>query len=626
MTSTAYQVQSIMESKYGLKKVGREYRGRSPFRNESDSGTSFVLKIDDDEHGVWHDHPAGTSGTLYDLAKHLGIETPKGRLDVVTTKRLYTGLADYAEAHGVALSVFETAKWTEGTHYCGTHKKDRPCLIYPTKNGNRYRFTDGEKPPYANDTGYKSCWYGLDLALPIARAKNLPLILCNGEASTVVAQHYGIPACAVTSGEKRIPDTLLSELKEKWQGEILLAYDCDNTGRRVAQEVKTQLEEKPVIIDLGFGDGGDLADFCKLHTSQAAEQLLKRKPVHVEVLPEPIKDLSIAIRELAKARKDSQPIDLVAMVEKAQSELDKLRQTAAPIKVISFKDIIFSSYENLNEALENGGKVKGLLSQMPGVDRIIGGFQPNRLCTIYGATSMGKSTFTVSLAGALINQSPGLIVPSESSPGGWMRKLIARNLKITSDKIEDGRLTPKELDSVKLEMKRLLQLQCAMLEKARPSTKDIDDAIKFALQEFGIQWVIIDSMSNVAAANGNIYEDTRAVSKGIQEITAKYPVSVIQTVQVGRNAKGRSNKAPLLNDAKGGGDIEEDSDIVLSIYNHHYYVQEGSAEEDPTQPEGTSMLTCLKHRWRPSRYKAIQLTLVGGSGFFEMAKVQERVG
>lgn len=250
-----------------IRQRGDYWRGPSPLRGDSDS-TGFVLHITGDEHGAWKDFVSGRGGSLYTLARELGVDLPTAA-PTADTKRGYDGLADYAQAHGVSVDVFEAAGWQDTTYM------QRSAISFPTANGRRYRFTDGNSPAYINEPGYTPCWYGLKRAVDMATKDSLPLVLCNGEASTVVAQHYGIPACAITSGEKRLPDSLLDALTATWAGDVLLAYDCDDTGRRVAGEVQAQLEGSKVI-DLAMDNHGDLADFCRLWGKDALAELMRR--------------------------------------------------------------------------------------------------------------------------------------------------------------------------------------------------------------------------------------------------------------------------------------------------------------------------------------------------------------
>lgn len=263
---------------YSLKhETNGEWRCNSPFRPGSNSH-AFTLRIDaDGEKGAWTDHAGGESGSLYDLAERLGIEIIRvetARKPVENSKRAYKNLADYAAQKGVPEDVFIKALWKETTY------AKRPAFQFPTAgNQLRYRFMDGKSPAFMSQPGYKSCWYGLKPAAIFAREHNLPLILCNGEPSVIVALHFKVPACAITGGEKpTIPEGLLKELKSTWQGAIWIAMDCDETGRKAAAGKATILRNMGytvTVIDLGLGDKGDLADFCKLYTDGAMDALLK---------------------------------------------------------------------------------------------------------------------------------------------------------------------------------------------------------------------------------------------------------------------------------------------------------------------------------------------------------------
>lgn len=268
--STGAHILSALEA-YQLKPDGdHQWRCNSPLRPGSDSH-SFRIKIQPDgEHGAWHDHVSGEGGSLYELAARLNIALPE-RTSVPDTKRAYQGLEDYAEAHGVEASVLTAARW-QFVRISG-----RPALEFPTRTGTRWRFLDGAKPAYKSEANYQRCWYRLEHAIKIANATEQPLVICNGEISTLVGQHYGVAACCVTAGEKpEIPPDLLNALKMQWQGRILVAFDCLDKGSVDGPQLAVQLQSvgfEAKAVDLRLSKGGDLADFCKLHGSGAAQAL-----------------------------------------------------------------------------------------------------------------------------------------------------------------------------------------------------------------------------------------------------------------------------------------------------------------------------------------------------------------
>lgn len=289
MATTAERVLAAMSLKQDS--TG-EWRGPNPWRAGSD-GTAFSVKVDSDgEHGTYYDHKSQEQGSLYDLAEKLGIDTPNGRAQVENSKREYSGLADYAALHGVEAQTFTNAGWSD-VEYQG-----RPAIAIPTDSGTRYRFLDNQEPRYRSPMAYKRCWYGLNRAVPMAKQAALPLVLCNGEASTVVAQSYGVPAFAVAGGSERaIPDELLQSLLDAWPGQLIIALDCDEAGRNAATKIRQQLPNAQAI-DLMLGQGGDLADFCKLHSKDSTQALLdlsaKQKPKEVTSPWSTIKPITLA--------------------------------------------------------------------------------------------------------------------------------------------------------------------------------------------------------------------------------------------------------------------------------------------------------------------------------------------
>lgn len=264
--TTAEKVLAELQ-RFNLKNKGNgNYQCNSPFRVGSDS-MGFSVKIEPDgEHGAWRDFVSNESGSLYDLAKRLGLDV-ENAIYVATTKRSYTGLADYANAHGVPEQVFTLAQWT------ADKKNNRPALRFPTQTGFRWRFLDGLKPSFISENSYKRCWYGLNEKTRNLLSLGENLVICNGEPSVVVAHAYGIPAVCVTGGEvSGIPKDLLPQLQDFLKtfpsAEIVVAMDCDETGRKNAATVVSQLTSAGLnaySVDLGLTRGGDVADFLTLY-------------------------------------------------------------------------------------------------------------------------------------------------------------------------------------------------------------------------------------------------------------------------------------------------------------------------------------------------------------------------
>lgn len=628
MTSTAALVEAQLRAR-GFREEGRgKWRGNSPLRPGSDSN-AFVVIIEGPEHGAYTDHAReGESGSLYELATALGIEVSangNSRKQAQQTKRAYNGLADYAKAHGVTSEVLEAARWKQVTH------QGRPALEFPTATGRRWRFLDGEKPSYISEQGYKKCWYGLDRAVEQARKYDYPLIICNGEISTVVATHYGLPACAVTSGEGGIPDDLLRELKKKWTGDIIIALDCDEKGRDAARRIAAQLVDRPhCIVDLGLTDGGDLADFCMLHGDAAAGALESigtdfNHPPKDILTAAAVADLTTAMRQLqttmAQDERTRQAMDLDAAVSAASAALERVTMQSGGAKSLTAAQVVERARERFIDRLKNPGGMIGLSSGIPDVDKMINSFIGGRLYTVLGATGMGKSTLTASfVGGGLLQSGPGMVAATETQSVDWMDKLVAYLTSISFDRIQSASVNEAEAGRVLATYDRLEKSCINFVDIPQPTPLQLRNEAHGTRNLFGrIAWAVVDSASKMTAPGmSDIYNRMVAVFDGLHAIAQDFDMPVIATSQVGRDLAERptGKKRPRLDDAYGGSAAEQNSDVVFGLYRHDYYVKLDLEPMSDFLPEGAALLTVLKNRWGDGGDVATRLQFRGGCGYY----------
>lgn len=278
--STAQSIIAYLQ-KYNIQDKGRgRYRSISPLRPDAEN-MNFALYVKDSEHGAFMDWQSGQSGSLYELAQLLGIDT--GRKIVESTERAYESVKDYALAHGVTGEVLFKAGWVQSV--C----RQRPAIKFNTPGGFRWRFLDGKKPKYLSQPDYKQCWYGLNESLLDYIEAGQPVVIVNGEISTLAARYNQIAGLCVTAGEKRIPDHLLDELV-KFLAErkplFYVALDCDQAGRNASIEIAGQLRGRgydAYPVDLGLSDKGDFSDFLMLWGGESATRLTQLE----HLTPEP---------------------------------------------------------------------------------------------------------------------------------------------------------------------------------------------------------------------------------------------------------------------------------------------------------------------------------------------------
>jgi archaellum biogenesis ATPase FlaH len=578
--STAANVETFLRS-HDFKQRGSEWRGNTPGKPDSDSEACCVT-IDGPENGAYINFTTGDKGSLYDFCEKYGIEKAD-RQPVLTSKRAYRDLADYAEAHGTTAAVFKAAGWIEAT------EDQRPALAFRTDNGVRYRFLDGNKPPYKSPFGYESCWYGLDRAVSKIVKADQPLVLVNGEASTVVCQAHGIPAACVTSGgERTLSKELLADLRAMWTGRIVIAFDCDKTGRENAEKLRAQLTDyATAVIDFGLGDGGDAADWCKLHGDQAMAALMERakfaaKDAPTDATPKYIKS-SALIRQVA------------AFYRKVQSGDAQLT--------------VPTGIELWDKALM-GGMWSGL----------------NFLA---GPMGSGKSTLASSVVGNWTRRGlRGMIVGTEMTPGQWVTRVWAHLAGVRTDEIMVGNYNPAFGDAVKDALDMIDSIEHVWRVEGMPTVAGLRDDILRMVANKEIDFVIVDSSSNMHAdgVSGSIFDQTKAVTNQLAALSTEVqavvgdsrPIPFVVTHQANaNNLLKKSNKTATMLDSYGGQSPAQDA-VTYTVINYlQWFVSKQLADPDPDYPAGVAALIVDKHRFfMNSSDKPVRVRFEEGMGFY----------
>jgi hypothetical protein len=572
---------------HGFKKTGaNEWRGNSPFRAGSDS-KAFAVRIEDDgEHGAWHDHPTDESGSLYDFAERAGIEIT-AKAPAQETKRGYTGLADYAAAHYTPETEFAKRGWKPGKH------KERPCFIYPVGGKERYRYIDGNPPPYEWEPGGKPAWYGLYTAAKMTDGR--ALILCNGEASTISGQYRGLPACAWAGGEQRLPDRALDELKTAYTGPIILAYDCDETGRRVAREVAEQLTAAGYdvrIADLQMTDHGDLADFCGLHTETAYAELDKRATVYTPDIGK-LAESAAALEKTVKAAQIDPREAAAQQAAKLGAQVERITAALAPPRIREL-------HELADELLAPPQPRRWASAPIPELATLVGPMEPE-LYVLLGATGMGKSWFAATMAAALsLNYGPGMVVTTETKPINFFQRMVSYTARVSGLRVKDGEATAQERAAFAAAAMKFKGYEGWVLDMSSPTPAQVEIAAKQTREKVGLSWLVVDSASRMSGPDG-VYERMTGIANSLQNMARDFDIPVIATSQIGRDVTDRAagKRQPRHDDGYGSGAIEHNAGVVLGLYNHAYYVRKDiEVPDDANYPPNTARLLLLKHRNR----------------------------
>ncbi|MFC1873928.1 replicative DNA helicase [Chloroflexota bacterium] len=300
--------------------------------------------------------------------------------------------------------------------------------------------------------------------------------------------------------------------------------------------------------------------------------------------------------------------DVDNSLNKAEDVLYKLRRGQSTRGFIHVRQVLDKYFETPVSEEEEGGPLPYVLSNFIGLDEFLGGFQRSDLIVIAGRPSMGKTSFTLSIAGnAAIKQGACVALFSlEMSRESLVFRLLASEADVDSRRIQIGRHTTEE------EEKRIMDAIGVLSE----ASIYIDDSPQLRIVEMrskarrlhyerGIDLIIIDYMQLMQGEGRgeNRVQEIGYISRSLKALARELHVPVIAVSQLSRAVEWRASHRPQLSDLRESGSIEQDADVVTFIYRDDYYFKREEWEQlhpDRDYPEGIADVIIAKHRNGPT--------------------------
>lgn len=322
-------------------------------------------------------------------------------------------------------------------------------------------------------------------------------------------------------------------------------------------------------------------------------------------------------------------LDSSEILGRARKSLDKVGQHLSVVGYAIDGDALAAkAMDEFESWVTNPSTARGLSCGIPSIDNLIGGFQDGNVIGILAETSMGKSTLTSGFVRNFAHQGPGCFVPTETPGKVAFHKMALDMAGIPYKVARTGKLTEAQQQRA-YEAYADLMAQAhniKVIDDSAPSMDAVRSQVMSMLSGPGCRWLVVDSGSKfakslgIAAIGDNLYKATTVASGFLQDM-ARLGIPVVATWQIGRSTKGRNpNKGtglePTIHDGKDSGAVEEDTDVLLGLYRHEYWVNRKEAEPDDLRyPPGTAKLILLKDRNGSDGNEELTLNFKGGRGF-----------
>ena len=287
------------------------------------------------------------------------------------------------------------------------------------------------------------------------------------------------------------------------------------------------------------------------------------------------------IRKLIKAANNilklgyAQTEEVDALIEKAEKDIFDIMQNRNSKGYASIKEILVSTFDQIEEMFQNKNKVSGLETGFVDLDAKISGLNKSDLLIVAARPAMGKSAFVLNIASfvAMHLQVPTMIFSLEMSKEQMVNRILCSESEVDSMKVRNADLTSEDWLKLGEASGRLSEMPLYIDDTPGLTAAELRAKCRKAKLEKNIGLVIIDylQLMESKSKSASRQQEISDISRSLKILAKELSIPVISLSQLSRATESRTDHRPMLSDLRESGAIEQDADIVMFLHREDYY-------------------------------------------------------
>lgn len=267
--------------------------------------------------------------------------------------------------------------------------------------------------------------------------------------------------------------------------------------------------------------------------------------------------------------------DVAHVIAEAEKRILAISEKRTRDSFIPIKDVLLETFERIEFLHANQGKISGIPSGYPDLDRMTSGFQKSDLIIVAARPSVGKTAFALNIAQNVAARSgePVAIFSLEMSAAQLAQRMLCAESNIDSHKFRTGMMADDDWEKLTMAISTLSEAPIYIDDSAGTTVYDIRSKCRRLKAERGIGIVLVDYLQliNSHRPRENRQQEISEISRSLKNLARELDCPVIALSQLSRSVEQRQDKRPLLSDLRESGSLEQDADIVAFLYREDYY-------------------------------------------------------
>ena len=293
------------------------------------------------------------------------------------------------------------------------------------------------------------------------------------------------------------------------------------------------------------------------------------------------------------------------LIEAAEKKLYTLAETGQLNQGFkSFAASLAATIDITAAAFKRDGQLIGVPTGLHEIDRMLGGLHKSDLLILAGRPSMGKTALATNIAFnaakrfrreakpdgsfATVDGAVVAFYSLEMSAEQLTMRLLADYTGIGSDRMRRGDLNKEEYAKLREAAIDLQSLPLYIDDTGGLSIAALAARARRLQRQHGLDLIVVDYLQLVTTGGSsrrseNRVQEVSEITQGLKALAKELQVPVIALSQLSRQVENREDKRPQLADLRESGSIEQDSDVVMFVYRHAYYLERQEPKPGTTE-------------------------------------------
>lgn len=323
-----------------------------------------------------------------------------------------------------------------------------------------------------------------------------------------------------------------------------------------------------LVASGGIDRAGGAHNIASLASNMATSSNVK---YHSQIVLEDYKRRTLLqrldkMRDMVYARQENIPTVLSCL-----DDFDPT--TASSESCVSISESIEGTFDEIEEAFQNPGSVKGINTGISVLNKLLGGWQPGELVILAARPSTGKTA--MALYSAMKCGKPVYFVSAEMSRRMLEHRLIGSYLGVPAHVLKSGALKFEEYMKLQDAERHLKNLEIYIEDRIIDSGAIAREARRLKREkDIGAIFIdylqLLDPPSDGKANAFNREREIALISSRLKMLGKELDIPIIALSQLNREVE-RTSRRPILSDLRESGSLEQDADVVIFLHKDDEY-------------------------------------------------------